>query len=74
MGPNMEKQELVKTLWEREEYLEGEWYQLLDLADKMGGLVALQESDPLDAEDLLKALTATRKALKAVRRMIDRNK
>lgn len=74
MGPNMEKQELVKTLWEREEYLEGEWYQLLDLADKMGGLVALQESDPLDAEDLLKALTATRKALMAIRRMIDRNK
>ena len=74
MGPNMEKQELVKTLWEREEYLEGEWYQLLDLADKMGGLVALQESDSLDAEDILKALTATRKALMAIRRMIDRNK
>lgn len=68
------KEELTNNLREREEYLEGEWYQLLDLADKMGGLVALQESDPLDAEDLLKALTATRKALNAVRRMIARNK
>ena len=70
----MDKQELVKTLWEREEYLEGEWYQLYDLADEMGGLVALQDRDSRDAEDLLKAITATRKALMAIRRMIDRNK
>ena len=68
------KQELFKTLWEREEYLEGEWYQILDLADKMGGLVALKESAPLDAKDLMEALTATRKALASIRRMINRNK
>lgn len=68
------KEELIKNLWEREEYLEGEWYQLHDLADKMGGLVALKESGSLDFEDLLKALTATRKALQVIRRMINRNK
>ena len=70
----MEKQELVETLKEREEYLEGEWYQLGDLADKMGGIDSLIESDSRDAKDLMEAFTATWKALKEIRRMIDRNK
>ena len=75
------KEELINNLKEREEYLEGEWYQLADLVDKMGGLDALEGSVSRDGEDLLKALssiwkafTATQKALKAVRRMIERNK
>lgn len=70
----MDKQELVETLKERGEYLEGEWYQLGDLADKIGGLDAIMESDSLDAKDLMEAFTYTWKALKAVQRMIDRNK
>ena len=75
------KEELISALKEREEYLEGEWYQLADIVDKMGGLDALEGSVSRDGEDLLKALsniwkafTATQKALKAVRRIIDRNK
>ena len=68
------KEELTNNLREREEYLEGEWYQLGDLADKMGGLDALMESDSPDAKDLMEAFTYTWKALKAVRRMINRNK
>ena len=68
------KEELINNLKEREEYLEGEWYQLGDLADKMGGLVAPQDSDSRDAKDLLMAITAAWKALKAVRRIINRNK
>ena len=68
------KEELINNLKEREEYLEGEWYQLGDLADKMGGLVALQDSDSRDAKDLLTAFTAVRKALGAIRCMIHRNK
>lgn len=70
----MDKQELLKMLKEREEYLEGEWYQLGELADKMGGLDSLMESDSRDAKDLMDAFTATWKALMAIRRMIDRNK
>ena len=68
------KEELINNLKEREEYLEGEWYQLGDLADKMGGLDNLIESGSRDAKDLMEAFTFTRKALKAIRRMIDRNK
>ena len=68
------KEELISNLKEREEYLEGEWYQLGDLADKMGGIESLVESDSRDAKDLMMAFTATWKALKAVRRIIDRNK
>lgn len=68
------KEELTNNLREREEYLEGEWYQLGDLADKMGGFEALQESDSRDAKDLMEAFTYTWKALNAVRRMINRNK
>ncbi len=68
------KEELINNLKEREEYLEGEWCQLGDLADKMGGLDALMESDSRDAKDLMMAFTATCKALNAIRRMIDRNK
>ena len=68
------KEELINNLKEREEYLEGEWYQLGDLADEMGGLESIDESDSRDAKDLLMAITATWKALKAVRRIIDRNK
>ena len=70
----MDKQELVETLKEREEYLEGECYQLADLADEMGGLESIDESESLDAKDLLMAITAAWKALKAVRRIINRNK
>lgn len=68
------KEELINNLKEREEYLEGEWCQLGDLADKMGGIDSLLESDSLDAKDLMDAFTATCKALNAVRRIIDRNK
>ena len=68
------KEELTNNLKEREEYLEGEWYQLGDLVDKMGGFDYLMESDSRDAKDLMEAFTATCKALNAVRRIIDRNK
>ena len=68
------KEELINCLKEREEYLGGEWYQLGDLADKMGGIDSLIESDSRDAKDLMEAFTATWKALKAIRRMINRNK
>lgn len=68
------KEELINNLKEREEYLEGECYQLGDLVDKMGGFDALAESDSRDAEDLLEAFIYTQEALKAVRRMINRNK
>ena len=67
------KEELISNLKEREEYLEGECYQLADIADEMGGLESIDESDSRDAKDLLMAITATWKALKAVRRIIDRN-
>ena len=70
----MENKELINSLKEREEYLEGEWYQLYDLANEMGGLVALQKSDTRDAKDLITAFTAVRKALGAIRCMINRNK
>ncbi len=53
------KEELISNLKEREEYLEGEWYQLFDLADKMGGVVALEDSNTRDAKDLLTAFNAT---------------
>ena len=65
------KEELISNLKEREEYLEGEWYQLRDLANKMDWLNHLEESD---IKDLIMAINATQKALKAVRRIIDRNK
>ena len=68
------KEELINNLKEREEYLEGEWYQLRDLANEMGGLDHLEESDSCDIKDLMMAIEATRKAIKAVRRMIERNK
>ena len=70
----MESKELINNLKEREEYLEGEWYQLYDLANEMGGLVALPDSDSRDAKDLLAAFTAVRKALGAIRCIIKRNK
>ena len=70
----MENRELINNLMQREEYLQDEWYHLYDLANEMGGLVALQDSDPRDAKDLLEAFTAVRKALKAIRRIIGRNK
>ena len=68
------KEELINNLKEREEYLEGEWYQLGDLAEKMGGIDSLIESDSRDAKDLVEAFIYTREALKAIRRMINRNK
>lgn len=68
------KEELINNLKEREEYLEGEWYQLRDLAREMGGLDTLAESDSLDIKDLMIAINATRKALRAVRRVIEWNK
>ena len=68
------KEELISNLKEREEYLEGEWYQLGDLADKMGGIDSLVESDSRDAKDLMEACSATKKAQNAIRRIIDRNK
>ena len=68
------KEELINNLKEREEYLEGEWYQLRDLANEMGGLDHLEESDSGDIKDLMMAIEATRKAIKAIRRMINRNK
>ena len=64
------KEELINNLKEREEYLEGEWYQLRDLANEMDWLNHLEESD---IKDLIMAINATQKALKAVRRIIDRN-
>ena len=68
------KEELINNLKEMEEYLGDEWYQLGDLADKLGGIESLAESDSRDAKDLMEAFTATWKALKAIRRMINRNK
>lgn len=68
------KEELINNLKEREEYLEGEWYQLRDLAREMGGLDTLEESDSSDIKDLMMAINATRKALGWIRRMINRNK
>ena len=68
------KEELTNNRREREEYLEGECYQLGDLVDKMGGFYVLAESGSRDAEDLLEAFICTQEALKAVRRMIERNK
>ena len=65
------KEELINNLKEREEYLEGEWYQLRDLEDEMDWLNHIEESD---IKDLIMAINATQKALKAVRRIIDRNK
>ena len=65
------KEELINNLKEREEYLEGEWYQLRDLANEMDWLNHLEESD---IKDLIMAINATQKALRAVRRIIDRNK
>lgn len=74
------KEELINNLKEREEYLEGEWYQLADLVDKMGGLDVLEADESRDAKDLLTALSAiwkafisTQKALRAVKRVISRN-
>ena len=64
------KEELTNNLKEREEYLEGECYQLANLANEMGGLDAIIESGSRDAEDLVEAFTFTWKALKAVRRLI----
>ena len=68
------KEELINNLKEREDYLEGELYQLRHLAEKMGGIDIIVETDSRDAKDLMEAFTATWKALKAVRRIIDRNK
>ena len=68
------EEELINNLKEMEEYLGEEWYQLGDLADKMGGLDSLAESESRDAKDFMEAFTATWKALNAVRRIIDRNK
>ena len=65
------KEELINNLKERKEYLEGEWYQLRDLANEMDWLNHLEESD---IKDLIMAINATQKALRAVRRIIDRNK
>ena len=65
------EKELINALKEREEYLEGEWYQLRDLANEMDWLNHLEESD---IKDLIMAINATQKALRAVRRIIDRNK
>ena len=67
------KEEFINNLKEREEYLEGERYQLFALADEMGGVVALEDSNLRDAKDLLTALKATLKAPGAIRRMINRN-
>lgn len=70
----MDKQELVEALKEREQYLKGQWHRLADIADDMGGLDTLLESDTLDDKDLMEAFTATWKALSAIRRIINRNK
>ena len=68
------KEEMINNLKEREEYLEGEWYQLRDLAREMGGLDNLTECDSDDIKDLMIAINATRKALRAIRRVIAWNK
>ena len=70
----MESKEFINNLKEREQYLEGEWYQLGDLAEKMGGIDTIVESDTRDAKDLMEAFTSTWKALKAVRCIINRHK
>ena len=62
------KEELINNLKEREEYLEGEWYQLASLA------LDSPSDDGRDINDIRTAMNATRKALNAVRRIIDRNK
>ena len=68
------KEELINNLKEREEYLEGEWYQLRDLANEMGARDDLEERDFGNGIDLITAINATHMALDAIRRMIDRNK
>ena len=75
------KEELMNNLKEREEYLEGEYYQLANLVDEIGGGDALEGSVSRNGEDFLialssiwKAFTATDRALRAVQRIIDRNK
>lgn len=68
------KEELINNLKEREEYLEGEWYQLRDLARELGGLDNLTDCDFDDINDLMIAINATRKALRAIRRVIAWNK
>ena len=62
------KEELINNLKEREDYLEGEWYQLASLA------LDSPSDDDRDINDLRTAMNATRKALNAVRRVINRNK
>ena len=61
------KEELINNLKEREEYLEGEWYQLASLA------LDSSSDDDRDINDLRSAMNGARRALKAVRRIIDRN-
>lgn len=62
------KEELINNLKEREEYLEGELYQLRDLA------INPPSNDDRDIKDLISAMDGARRALNAVRRIIDRNK
>lgn len=58
------KEELINNLNERFDYLEGESYQLNELL--------LTIADPKVSKELVTALEATNKALRAISRLIDR--
>ena len=58
------KEELINSLNERFDYLEGESYQLNELL--------LTIADPKDTKEIVTALEATNKALRAISRLLDR--
>ena len=58
------KEELINNLNERFDYLEGESYQLNELL--------LTIADPEVNKEIVTALEATNKALRAISRLIDR--
>ena len=62
------KEELISNLQEREGYLESELYQLRDLA------INPPSNDDRDIKDLISAMDGARRALNAIRRVINRNK
>ena len=60
----MENKELINNLNERFDYLEGESYQLNELL--------LTIADPKVSKELVTAIEATNKALRAISRLLDR--
>ena len=62
------KEELINNLKERGDYLEGELYRFRILA------INPPSNDVRDIKDLISAMDGARRALNAVRRIINRNK